>query len=312
MTKPFLRRTLAPLLLLAVTFGACGVQSVHGTMPRAPRPLVLLVHGRGHAGVDTALLRHSWQRALESGARQVAGEPLLVDGDVELVWYADVLDPRSPARCERRGPGERAREEPSGLGVLAGIAGGLLSAIADGAAGDDATELRGLVGDLRFFGDAEARCAAGARLAAALDRAARTERPVVLVAHSMGALLTWSHLRAQPASAGPPRVRRLVTLGSPVGSADVRALLGFGGGALDVPPGVGSWVNVVAEGDPFAVRVGAGPGFTDVPTRAETRGDAHEILRYLQDPATAEAVFGAWCRAFAGRAPTACGRIATR
>src|SRR5215211_3007215 len=66
------------------------------------RPIILLVHGRGMFGRDTAELRAQWQHALEAGARSgtpSATGPLLTDGDVRLVWYADVLDPMSSASC---------------------------------------------------------------------------------------------------------------------------------------------------------------------------------------------------------------------
>src|SRR5438105_4213572 len=66
----------------------------------AGRPLILLLHGRGMLDRDTASLRRLWQHALEAGGRTYTRAPLLSDGDVRLVWYADVLDPLSSAGCD--------------------------------------------------------------------------------------------------------------------------------------------------------------------------------------------------------------------
>jgi hypothetical protein len=67
-------------------------------------------------------------------------------------------------------------------------------------------------------------------------------------------------------------------------------------------------VNVLDADDPFAARVlaeGHGDGrgdergdgaIADALTESR-RGDPHELLGYLRDPATARAVLGAWCDA---------------
>src|SRR5688572_29351542 len=63
------------------------------------RPIVLLVHGRGQFGRDTADIRTEWQRSLETGLGKLTRQPLIDSSDVRLVWYADVLDPASSAGC---------------------------------------------------------------------------------------------------------------------------------------------------------------------------------------------------------------------
>jgi len=64
------------------------------------RPVVLLVHGRGMLTHDTAVTRKMWLTALTSGGKTITALPLLSDRDVRVVWYADVLDPRSSAGCD--------------------------------------------------------------------------------------------------------------------------------------------------------------------------------------------------------------------
>jgi hypothetical protein len=233
---------------------------------------------------------------------------MLGDGDVRVVWYADLLGTRREPTCDDAAGSPDAPVSP--LNTLALFAGALLD-VASASAGDTAAaagaELRGLVGDLRFFGDRGTRCAAERRVGSALARAAAEGRPVVLVAHSLGGLVAWGHLRARGASAAPA-VHRFVTLGSPVGSADVRRLV-FGDAtpSLTLPAAVRSWVNVRAPGDPFAARLlgdgpgdgGAGIGDARIADALAERpgADPHGLTGYLRDPATARAVLGAWCDA---------------
>lgn len=321
--KPIITAAVA----LAVTVGAAGAAALRpapssassrpasspaAPVREAPRPLVLLVHGRGYAGLDTAALRREWQAALNAGARSATGRTTFRDGDVSLVWYADALDPDSDARCSaaRLARYRGAAAPDDGLGALLEFGGLLLAGFTDGAADADARDLRAIGGELQYFTDAGRRCAAEQRLSRALRAAAEQRRPVVLVAHSMGALVSWSFLEAHADARRLPRIERFVTVGSLVGSATVRELL-LGGGARSVglPRGVASWVNVVEEADPLALPLRGGTaGLADVVTRGPAGADPHRIEHYLRDPVTATAVLEGWCGAFAGGRPAGCER----
>jgi pimeloyl-ACP methyl ester carboxylesterase len=270
------------------------------------RPLVLLVHGRGYLSRDSATFRREALSALRDGAFRATGDSLYADDDLRIVWYADLMDPRrrgGASGCAAATKKVQADDSPASiLQAFAMIASSLLDAAAQD---NDTTDVRDLAGDLRFFGDASTRCATETRIGDALARARDEGRPIVLVAHSLGALVTWGHLSHRDASA--PGIRRLVTIGSPVGHADLRELL-FGRASIALPRGVQSWTNALNPDDPFAARLIATdsttgrartlPGITDVIAPRSSK-DPHDLRNYLRDSTTAGVVSSAWCEAAA-------------
>src|SRR4051812_7227416 len=75
------------------------------------RPVILLVHGRGMLDRDSALTRRLWYQGLTSGAATLTRAPLIEDRDVRVVWYADVLDPRSSEGCDYSRNDPRAQRD---------------------------------------------------------------------------------------------------------------------------------------------------------------------------------------------------------
>ena len=73
------------------------------------RPVILLLHGRGLLDRDTTAMRRLWLESLTQGARGIGRDVPLDARDVRLVWYADVLDPRSSAGCDYASTDPRAR-----------------------------------------------------------------------------------------------------------------------------------------------------------------------------------------------------------
>ena len=308
------------LLGIAITLIAliAGFGLVHAATPGAGRPLVLIIHGRGLLGRDTSALRREWQSALDRGARGIAGGPLLRDSDVRLVWYADVLDPAANAACAT-GDTHRGRMESGDSGVqdVLGVFSTLLtwaSGGTDGTSGGDSLELRSFLGDLLYVADARRRCSAEQRLATALGDAHAQRRPVVLVAHSFGSLVAYGYLSGARDTAASERViERFVTIGSLLGDDGIRELLfgTLGSHRLALPLGVRSWINIRRAEDPFAAPIVAegengSTQLKDVLLQSSASGPvlAHDITGYLADPATAQAVLGAWCSAFEASADT--------
>ncbi|MEP7001318.1 MAG: hypothetical protein ABI969_12615 [bacterium] len=299
-------------LLLALSLAASSA-----TLPLLPfeqtaprRPVVLVVHGRGFLARDSADFHRDALHALREGAFRATGDSLLESDDIRLVWYADLMDVRravlgNATSCETNTNNPDVGISPSSIfRSLALIASDLVQATAEDSIGDGA---RGIAGDLRFIGDPALRCAAEGRVADAIARAHADGRPVIIVAHSLGALVTWSHLqhRGGRSDIDVPEVERLVTMGSPIGNSELRELLLGDMGEVSLPRGVRSWVNAVNADDPFAARLVEIDslsartrdvrGITDVVTgHAE---EAHDLFGYLRDSTAAKAVAGAWCDA---------------
>lgn len=282
------------------------------------RPVILLVHGRGLQGADTARLRIAWLDALHRGLDEVVegrpmeddGLPLVQDEDFRLVWYADALRPGAASTCSGH-DARTDREEgwARDLATAMETAGTLMGLAADWIGGPEGAALGALAGDLVYLGDERRRCGAEQRLATALDDAAAEGRPVILVTHSFGALVSYHHLLTREDSAGP-FVERWITIGSLLGRPELRRLLlDDPGGRL--PPRVGSWVNVYDPRDPFSSPLAGLEGEEEEAVedrRVETPGDdsdPHDPVRYLADPATAGAVLEAWCSASEGN-PAVC------
>src|SRR4051794_12400921 len=57
----------------------------------AQRPLILIVHGRGQAGRDSAQFRRDALHALETSLHHIDAQIALEPRDVKLAWYADIL-----------------------------------------------------------------------------------------------------------------------------------------------------------------------------------------------------------------------------
>jgi endonuclease G len=290
----------------------------------AARPLILLLHGRGQLGRDTADIRRDWERALEVGVGGLTRQPLIDTNDVRLVWYADVLDPASlSSACDEEERRARARartptteDDGEVLQLIFGVTSALFTSLYESIPEESRASMRAVVGDILYLGDSWRRCGVERRIESALTRAAREERPVVLVAHSFGSLVAYSYLRGDHTrtQSSRPVIHRFVTFGSMLGIPELQQLLLGRTGALSLPANVRSWVNVRHTGDPFAVPLagamsaGGAKSFHEVVIRAAA-ADPHDIRTYLRDPAAARAIVWAWCDAFHGTRPAACSDV---
>jgi hypothetical protein len=258
---------------------------------------------------DTAATRKMWFDALSSGAGTIDGQRLYSDRDVRIVWYADVLDPRVSSGCEYNRGDARARRANSDpeLREVVATAGSILGAITalvndSGAVG----QLRALSADAAFLTDSRKRCAVEQRLGDALERARKEGRPVILIAHSLGAVVAYDYLSARTDTG---IVDRFVTIGSLVGSPDLRRLLigADGADSLAKPASVKSWVNIRNENDWFAAPITVGKDV--VASAPNDEPDPHEMVGYLRGIATNAEVAADWCAAFASKPPASCASV---
>jgi hypothetical protein len=264
---------------------------------QTPRPLVVLVHGRGHLDDDSAAVRRWWKRDLDTALTRAGFQPLR-DEDVRLAWYADVLDPSRDAECAY------AASDPDSTG-MGRLARDFISSLAGAMPSNGETrDLRLVLGDMLYAVDAERRCGAQRRVAAILDSAAAHQRPVILVAYSLGSLVSYGTLSRAGTRA---RQVRLVTVGSPLGNEELRMLLGADA-RLTMPSGVLTWENVYDPNDAFAAPLHDVVGtVNDVQLAASSDADPHEIGRYLRDRAMGAAVGRALC-AFGAEVARSCAR----
>lgn len=182
------------------------------------------------------------------------------------------------------------------LDVLSGL-------IADAEGG---SQLRALTADASFLSDTRKRCASEQRLGDAIDRARREGRPVILVAHSLGALVAYDYLSARSDTG---LVQRFITIGSPAGAPELRRLL-IGGDASDSlsrPVSVASWTNIRNGNDLFAAPISVGRDVVATPPADEA--DPHEMVGYLRGAMTAKEVLASWCGAYASKAPAGCASL---
>lgn len=300
--KTGMRFLFLPIAVAALT--VAGGALPHATPSAPPRPLVILVHGRGQLGFDSAATRREWKRDLDS-ALAVVGFPRLEEEDVRLAWYADVLDPESSEEC---GITDDGGLEELGLGAFArGFFASLTSVLSES---EDTRGARALFGDILYFVDPATRCAAERRVAAVIEAAAGEERPVIVVAYSLGSVVTYQYLSSLAPGAKRPKDLRLITIGSPLGVREIRGFLTQDvGDSLHVPSGVKTWENIYDPDDvfsaPLAGKVGA-PGVRDLTTHPAPLETAHYVGRYLRDRSTGAALARAVC-ATAKERIAACG-----
>ncbi|MEW9552717.1 hypothetical protein [Nonomuraea sp. NPDC050783] len=121
----------------------------------------------------------------------------------------------------------------------------------------------------------------------AVAGAIRRNRPRVVIAHSLGSVVTYETLWAHP----DLRVELLITLGSPLGMRNVvfeRLLPAPVNGRGERPPGVARWVNIADKDDIAAIPPGLAGCFTGVDAEELVNLDwidFHTAEKYLGCPA---------------------------
>jgi pimeloyl-ACP methyl ester carboxylesterase len=312
LTALWRRPTLLTFLVAHATFGQQPAQTeVRG------HPLLVFVHGRGQEESATAKsLAAYWTESLDAGLRaRGLGSGLIPPQDRRFVFYADVF--RDGFRPSTECTGDRAAPSTATLDLWERVRRTLISATSK------VPGLQPALADLiisdtyAYFSKQPLRCETDRRLAAVLNEAAVAGRPVVLVAHSMGSLVSLSVLNRAPSVGVTYDVANLITFGSQLGVEDVRAatLGSLTAPTVRVPPSVKHWTNVRAQGDALAFVLdgafsaeNADRKPVDVLITPVPGHYAHNARSYLATADVGAAVADAWCRAFRepARPPATC------
>lgn len=153
-----------------------------------------------------------------------------------------------------------------------------------------------------YYEDAAFREAARDRLREAL--AQHAGRPLLIAAHSMGALIAYDVLRHLERQGRPVPVDHLVSLGAPLGLAEIKHRIAQEHGDLAVPRGVARWSHLADRDDVATVGVplaevfapnAAGTAVVDCPVvnayrRPRGGRNRHKSYGYLRTPEFSRAV----------------------
>lgn len=240
--------------------------------------LVVLVHGAFNELWGPHEIKARWLPALRDGLWH-HGESIAAD-EVDVCFYGDLF--RRDPEDERDAEFESSR---SGVAdtlqhLLGDDAIGVLQQAANAAAFERTVDMATTMATMP-----DLRERVRGRLASVVE-----EDTKVIVAHSLGTIVSWSALAHH--SDWP--VRTLVTLGSPLGSPTVFDRLDpapvDGVGAW--PGAVEHWVNVAAVGDKAAAAARLAERFGDrvEDHRVDNGHRAHDPEPYLNNPITGAAV----------------------
>ncbi|HEX7930831.1 MAG TPA: hypothetical protein VF470_08010 [Sphingomicrobium sp.] len=119
------------------------------------------------------------------------------------------------------------------------------------------------------------------------------KEPLVIVAHSLGTVVTFKHMRAMAQGGRKVQCPLYVTLGSPLA---LRAVSGQLGAPFVKPPGVERWVNAVEPADNVTLGKPLDAstfcaGIENIMDIASPKGQgAHDAQFYLKDPRIAATI----------------------
>lgn len=302
------RRTLFRFGLTAIS-GGLAAKALSG----APVPRLLFVHGRDQQGKDPKALTADWLGALKKGAKSI-NRTLLNDPQVSFPFYGDVLDGFAkrfaiPLTSDIQTRGEVNEdflsfqaEMAEALRTAAGVTDAqidqeygpnprqkgplnwewvqaILRAVDKHGGGLNSVAIERFTRDVFLY----------TRRAGVRDEIDKivadrlTTDPTVIVAHSLGSVVTYNVLRSDRRALQVPL---LVTVGSPLGIRAIRDQLR----PLRYPQPVTTWYNAFDPRDVVALYPLDATNFAVTPSVQNAAkvnnhtGNRHGIVGYLDDP----------------------------
>ena len=274
------------------------------------RPLILGIHGLANKPPKEEK-QAWWAAAIREGLRRNLGEDR-PDLAFDFVYWADLRYDAPLSEDHNREPYYPARGRgpfPSADGACAPTLTDRLYRIVEWAQEKtgrlvlDDFIIEHRLDDLwGYYEDSIFRAAARDRLREALERHAG--RPLLIAAHSMGSLIAYDVLRQLERDGRCPRIDHLVTLGAPLGLAEIKHRLAEEHGPLRVPYAVARWSNLGDREDVATVGTTLaeayapnvlGVGVTDCPVinayrRPRGSVNPHKSYGYLRTPEFSQAV----------------------
>jgi hypothetical protein len=276
------------------------------------QPIVLFVHGRGQSEVTADEVRNRFFAAFLAEERKLYGQEVVPKEALRFAWYADVIDPNA----EHFPDSENCRFNTApqlSAAILSGLRSSLIR-VAQAAKLDD-VGLQVLAGDTyKYLTRPEIRCEADQRVLTELSAAATAGHKIVLVAHSMGGIVSFSALQkiSLIQAQNPVHAASFVTIGTQIGVTEVlQGLLGqFTKPPVPLPLSIAAWANFRNAGDRLsfategqfkATQIAREP--IDLPVRGT--GPAHSAETYLSIPDVTRRIVDEWC-AVADAPPSSC------
>jgi len=259
------------------------------------KPIILLLHGRGQDATDQDGKKAAtlWESFLRSGLlnQSITAQ----DYDLEFGWYGDLLGKEGINFCTHHEflPQERLDQYHKYKHTAIQTVFNALDNLPFG----KSYFLSQVMPDVKIYlSDQHNQCAINDRVEKALEKVVKEERPVIIIAHSMGSLVAYNILNRD--SRIMPRIKdiELITIGSMLGMVGVRkALLGeymtFG---IVVPSSILRWANVVNIKDYLSFSLN-GKMFSqnDLNLPIDHRvslQSGHDALGYLSSPEVAKLI----------------------
>jgi hypothetical protein len=261
-------------------------------------------------------VRASFVNTFRSAQRGWLGREIVPAGAYSFVWYADIIGRQTNEVGSSGGCAFAAdpstREVDDWRDALLQLASSLNL---------DGPLLRVFTEDThKYLSSGQARCEANARLVEALAKDRVRGRPLIVVAHSMGGIVSFASLKQNAEQLDPAdrlRVLRLVTMGTQVGQELVlKGLYGsFVSKPFPLPRTISEWVNILNAGDKLAFSTSGAFAATDTARlpkdwQINTSGDRHAVESYLKDRTVLRAILTPWCAAVTGAArPAECATV---
>lgn len=298
-------RVLLVSTLLAVYWSAGLTQP--SSESNAFAPVVVFVHGRGQAPEKEGATREKFFRAFTEGQRKLYGRTVVDPADLRFVWYADVIDPENASLPAS--PNCKFLATTSASSKFQRELRESLIRVAQ-AAGLDDFGLQVLAKDTyRYLTKPEVRCEADTRVQSILTDPELKGRSIVLVAHSMGGIVSFSAIDGLSRVAGSgerPHVSKFVTLGTQIGLPEV--IQGLQGGYVKTPVPlpmlIDRWENFQNQGDRLAFATEGSFKATDASREPRDDsisavGERHAIESYLGNPEVVQTITEGWCNELA-------------